>query len=103
MRRVIVFLLLCCFAGCVAPRQMQFIERDAFPVRSLDSVLVSNELPDLDKWKRSSYFTASKSLYHQWTYVKQVYSKTADEAIYVIEDRDSLFLFVHRRVFRVKQ
>lgn len=100
----LVFVLLLGVCSCAAPRQMRFVERCSFPESVMDSVLLANDLPlDLGLWRSSSFVTSDRNLYQQWVYVKQVYSKDTDEAIYTIEGRDSVFLFVHRRVSKVKE
>lgn len=98
MKRLLFILMLLILVGCAAPRVMRFVERGVFVESQLDSVLVANSLPSLELWRSSHHVTMKRTLFTQYTFVRSLYQRGSSEAVFTVEDRDSVFLFVHREI-----
>lgn len=93
---IVLWLCVCLFGGCVAPRVMHFVERGVFPPAALDSVLCANSLPALERWRSVGLVTIDRHVVGQYTFVRALGGRKSDECIYTVETRDSVFLFVKR-------
>lgn len=91
-----LLIILLLFIGGVKQR---FVERGVFSWSKLDSVLLSNRLPaSLSSWRAQTYKLARGEDYHQWVLAVSYRDSVVKESVYVIEARDSVFLFVHRDI-----
>ena len=104
MRRLIALLcllgvsLVCIF--CAPARVQCFLERGAYTGAQVDSIISTHALPPLESWAGAAQYTVSGTKIPQWRYVERFKGSDTLELVYVVEARESSYLYVCRAVLR---
>lgn len=89
------------FLTCCAPARVQcFLARGIYSAAGIDSLLSVHSLPALSEWEGAAQFTDSGVRIPQWRHVERFKGSDTLELVYVVEARESSYLYVCRAVLR---
>ena len=89
------------FLTCCAPARVQcFLARGIYSAAEIDSLLGEHSLPALSEWEGTAQFTDSGVRIPQWRHVERFKGSDTLELVYVVEARESSYLYVCRAVLR---